>query len=393
MEKESKRKLPIGIQDFAKLQNEGYLYVDKTALIYRLVKAGNPTFLSRPRRFGKSLLLSTLEAYFLGKKELFEGLAIERLEKDWKVYPVLYLSLNAKFYDSKEALQEILDDQLLEWETLYGVDDVKASSNYEGRFMQVIRRAFETTGRRVVVLIDEYDKPLLRSMMNDELHNWFREMLTAFYTVLKDADRYLQFVFITGVTKFAQLGIFSNLNQLMDISMNPDYATICGMTRDEIIHAFKPELEALGEKNRLSYEQTVTELTRRYDGYHFTEFQEEGVFNPFSLLNALSQKRFYNYWFATGTPTLLAEMLKKTDYDFRKLDGIEVPAAALFDYRADFKNPLPIIYQSGYLTIKGYDEQVNFYRLGYPNAEVEYGWLNFLAPYYTPVSESDRLIR
>ena len=385
---EQMRKLPIGIQTFEKLREENYLYVDKTALVYKMVTTGKPYFLSRPRRFGKSLLLSTLEAYFLGRKDLFKGLAIEQLEKEWKVYPVLHLSLNAKFYETKESLEQILDDHLVAWEDKYEITKKKESTNYEGRFMQIIQQACEKTGEKVVVLIDEYDKPLLRTLFNDDLHNVYREMLTGFYTVLKDADRYLRFVFITGVTKFSQLGIFSNLNQLMDISMAPAYATICGMTKVEIERDFQPELAALAARNKLTYEQTVNEMTKRYDGYHFSEFLADGIYNPFSVLNALVQERFSSYWFATGTPTMLVDMLKKTDYDLRQLDGIEVPAAALTDYRADFQNPVPIIYQSGYLTIKDYDSEFNFFRLGYPNAEVEYGWLNFITPYYTPLSES-----
>ena len=224
------RKLPVGIQDFTSLREDGYLYVDKTALVYKMVTTGKPYFLSRPRRFGKSLLLSTLEAYFLGRKDLFKGLAIEQLEKEWKVYPVLHLSLNAKFYETKESLEQILDDHLVAWEDKYEITKKKESTNYEGRFMQIIQQACEKTGEKVVVLIDEYDKPLLRTLFNDDLHNVYREMLTGFYTVLKDADRYLRFVFITGVTKFSQLGIFSNLNQLIDISMAPDYATAVSYT-------------------------------------------------------------------------------------------------------------------------------------------------------------------
>ena len=233
------RKLPIGIQSFEKLRTGGYLYVDKTELVYRLAKAGVPCFLSRPRRFGKSLLLSTLEAYFLGKKDLFKGLAIERLEQDWLVYPVMHLSLNAEKYDSNERLANLLESQLEAWEAEYGVTEINRS--YSIRFMTVIRRAYEQTGRRVVVLVDEYDKPMLRSFDNPELQRDFRETLMAFYTVLKDADAYLQLVFITGVTKFAQMGIFSNLNQLQDISLHPAYTTLCGMTRAEIEAVFAPE--------------------------------------------------------------------------------------------------------------------------------------------------------
>ncbi|WP_289201612.1 ATP-binding protein [Parabacteroides goldsteinii] len=360
------RKLPVGIQDFTSLIEDGFLYVDKTDLVYRMVTTGKP--------------------YFLGRKDLFKGLAIEQLEKDWKVYPVLHLSLNAQFYENKRSLEQVLDAHFIQWEKKYGETDKEVG--YSARFMQIIQQACEKTGEKVVVLIDEYDKPLLRTLFNDDLHDVYREMLTGFYTVLKDADRYLRFVFITGVTKFSQLGIFSNLNQLMDISMAPDYATICGMTKVEIERDFQPELAALATMNKLTYEQTVNEMTKRYDGYHFSEFLSDGIYNPFSVLNALVQKRFSSYWFATGTPTMLVDTLKKTDYDLRQLDGIEVPAAALIDYRADFHNPVPIIYQSGYLTIKGYDPAKDFYTLDFPNAEVKYGWLNFITPYYTPLSES-----
>lgn len=381
------RKFPIGVQDFTKLREADFLYVDKTALVYRLAVTGAQIFLSRPRRFGKSLLLSTLEAYFLGRKEVFKGLAMERLEKDWTVHPVLLLSLNAQFYEDKRSLEQVFEGHFIEWEKQYGATDKELG--YAGRFMQIIRQANEKTGQKVVVLIDEYDKPLLRSLTDDSLHRLYREMLTGFYTVLKDADRYLRFVFITGVTKFSQLDVFGNLNQLKDISMVPDYALICGFTHEEIEQNFQPDLAALGEMNGLTYEQTMNELTRRYDGYYFSEFQSEGLYNPFSLLNALDQKQFENFWFATGTPTSLVEMLKKTDYDLRQLDGMEVPAAMLTDYRMDFKNPIPVIYQSGYLTIKGYDADLNYYILGYPNAEVKYGWLNFIAPFYTPVSSME----
>lgn len=378
------RKFPIGVQDFTKLREFGFLYVDKTALVYRLAVTGAQIFLSRPRRFGKSLLLSTLEAYFLGRKEVFKGLAMERLEKDWTEHPVLVLSLNAQYYEDKRSLEQVFEEHFIEWEKQYGITD--KTLGYARRFMQIIRQANEKTGQKVVVLIDEYDKPLLRSLTDDSLHRLYREMLTGFYTVLKDADRYLRFVFITGVTKFSQLGVFSNLNQLQDISMVPEYEQICGITRSEIEHNFEPDVAALGKMNRLTPEQTMDELTRRYDGYRFTRLQKEGLYNPFSLLNALSQKMFENYWFSTGTPTALVEMLKKTDFDLRELDGMEVPAAMLTDYRMDFKNPVPVIYQSGYLTIKGYNALKNSYLLGYPNAEVKYGWLNFIAPFYTPVS-------
>ena len=381
------RKLPIGIQSFEKLRTGGYLYVDKTELVYRLAKAGIPCFLSRPRRFGKSLLLSTLEAYFLGKKDLFKGLAIERLEQDWLVYPVMHLSLNAEKYDNNERLANLLESQLEAWEAEYGVTEINRS--YSIRFMTVIRRAYEQTGRRVVVLVDEYDKPMLRSFDNPELQRDFRETLMAFYTVLKDADAYLQLVFITGVTKFAQMGIFSNLNQLQDISLHPAYTTLCGMTRAEIEAVFAPELQSLARGNGLTYEEAMDKLGRQYDGYHFNYRNWEGMFNPFSVLNTFSTGLFENAWFASGTPTFLAEMLRKTDFDLRDLDGIEVSSASLSDDRADIHNPVPMIYQSGYLTIKKYDPQFGLYTLGFPNEEVKYGFLNFVAPFYTPVASTD----
>ena len=381
------RKLPIGIQSFEKLRTGGYLYVDKTELVYRLAKAGIPCFLSRPRRFGKSLLLSTLEAYFLGKKDLFKGLAIERLEQDWLVYPVLHLDLNAEKYDSNERLANLLESQLEAWEAEYGVTEINRS--YSIRFMTVIRRAYEQTGRRVVVLVDEYDKPMLRSFDNPELQRDFRETLTAFYTVLKSADAYLQLVFITGVTKFAQMGIFSNLNQLQDISLHPAYTTLCGMTRAEIEAVFAPELQSLARGNGLTYEETMDKLGRQYDGYHFNYRNWEGMFNPLCVLNTFSTGLFENAWFASGTPTFLAEMLRKTDFDLRDLDGIEVSSASLSDDCADIHNPVPMIYQSGYLTIKKYDPQFGLYTLGFPNEEVKYGFLNFVAPFYTPVASTD----
>jgi Protein of unknown function (DUF1703)./Predicted AAA-ATPase. len=375
---------PIGIQNFEKLREGGYVYVDKTHHIRRLIDMGNPYFLSRPRRFGKSLLLSTIEAYFQGKKHLFEGLAIAEGETEWAVHPVLHLSLNAEKYEDPKELEGKLNFQLSNWEELYG--SKPAATSNSDRFMAVIEKACLKTGKRVVVLIDEYDKPLLRSFHDETLQQSFREMLTAFYTVLKDADQWLQFVFITGVTKFAQMGIFSNLNQLLDISFDPRFVDICGMTRTEIERNFQEGLNAMAENRKMTYPQVIDELTRRYDGYCFNAEQTEGMFNPFSVLKALSFKIFDNYWFASGTPTFLVEMLKKTNYDLRELDGVDVYAASLTDDRADVNNPIPMIYQSGYLTIKDYDSEFQRYTLGFPNNEVKYGFLNFAAPFYTPLS-------
>lgn len=385
---DTSRKLPIGIQSFEFIRSEGYLYVDKTALVYRLVTMGKPYFLSRPRRFGKSLLLSTLEAYFKGKKELFKGLAIEQLEENWFEYPVLHLDLNAEKYDSPQRLESMLELQLESWEKQYGVD--KGTMTYSGRFMTVIRSAYEQTGRRVVVLVDEYDKPMLQSFDNPELQEDFRKTLTAFYTVLKSADPYLQFVFITGVTKFAQMGVFSTLNQLNDISLDAKYNALCGMTCSEIEDTFAPELHALAVEMETTYEDIMAQLTARYDGYRFTPSKRfTPIYNPFSVLNALEELRFANYWFASGTPTFLVEILKRTKFDLRQMDGIEVSSASLSDDRADIDNPVPLVYQSGYLTIKSYDERFSTYTLGFPNEEVKYGFLNFAAPFYTPITSTD----
>ena len=382
------RKLPIGIQTFEKLRRGDYLYVDKTDFVWKIASTSTPYFLSRPRRFGKSLLLSTFEAYFEGKRELFEGLAIAGMEKEWKRYPVLHLDLNAEKYDSTRALTEILSRQLTQWELKYGkgVDE----ETLAGRFSGVIRRASEQAGCGVVVLVDEYDKPLLQALGDNALLDDYRKTLKAFYGVLKSSDRYLRFVFLTGVTKFAQVSVFSDLNHLQDISLWPDYAALCGITLDELLRNFRPELEILAASNDLSYDETVGRMKRLYDGYHF--FQNSlGVFNPFSVLNALKAKVFDNFWFQTGTPTFLVELLKRSDYDLRTLiDGIEAPASSFMEYRVDANNPIPLIYQSGYLTIKDYDKRFGNYLLEFPNDEVRYGFLNFLVPFYTPMKDDDQ---
>ena len=299
------RKLPIGIQSFEYIRNQGYLYVDKTALIYKMATMGKPYFLSRPRRFGKSLLLSTIEAYFQGKRELFKGLAIEKLETDWLEYPVLHLDLNAEKYTSIEALTYILERHINGWEDTWGKDT--RENSLSDRFIGVITRAYEKTGRQVVVLIDEYDKPLLQVFNDEKLQTEYLKTLKAFYGVLKSADRYLRF-----------------------------------------------------------------------------------VFNPFSLLNTLSFSRFGSYWFQTGTPTFLVELLKQSEYDLRTLiDGVEMKESAFSEYRVAENNPIPLIYQSGYLTIKDYDERFHLYTLRFPNDEVKYGFLDFITPFYTSVGDED----
>lgn len=376
------RKMPIGIQSFEYLRRNDYVYIDKTALIYRLATMGKPYFLSRPRRFGKSLLLSTMEAYFLGKRELFKGLALEQLETEWATHAVLHLDLNAERYDSRERLENMLEYQLEGWEEIYGTSGIATSVST--RFMEVIKAAYKHTGRGVVVLIDEYDKPLLRSFDNRALQDEFREMLTAFYTVLKTADPWLQFVFITGVTKFAQMGIFSTLNQLNDISFDADYATLCGLTLEEIETNLAPELEALAQANNQTHEETITRLKQQYDGYRFSEAIVPGMFNPFSVLSVMAKRTYKNYWFSMDIPTFLSDMLRKTDFDLRKLDGLQVIESSLTCDRPDARNPVPMIYQSGYLTIKEYDPEFQEYTLGFPNDEVRNGFQNFAYQYLKP---------
>ena len=382
------RKLPIGIQTFEDIRRGNYLYVDKTSILWQIINTGKPYFLSRPRRFGKSLLVSTFEAYFQGRKDLFEGLAIEKLETKWEQYPVLHLDLNAKRYETAADLVAMLNQYLEKWEAVYG--DEKKDRSPEERFSYIIEQAYLKTGKGVVVLVDEYDKPLLQALLDENLLDEYRRILKAFYGVLKSSDRYLRFIFLTGVTKFAQVSVFSDLNQLNDISMKPQYATICGITRQELEDTFTPELNRLAETNELTCEETLNKMTALYDGYHFCEFAE-GVFNPFSVLNVFDGYKFSNYWFQTGTPTFLVELLKKSEYDLRTLiDGVEANASSFMEYRVDANNPIPLIYQSGYLTIKGYDKRFGNYLLKFPNDEVRYGFMDFLVPYYTSVVDDER---
>ena len=382
------RKLPIGIQTFSDIRTQGYLYVDKTALVWQIANSGKPFFLSRPRRFGKSLLLSTFEAYFEGKKELFEGLAIEKLEDKWEKHPVLHMDLNARKYERADDLIAMLNQFLEKWEAIYGNE--KQNRAPEERFANVIQNAYKQTGKGVVVLVDEYDKPLLQALHNKTLLEEYRIILKAFYGVLKSNDSCLRFAFLTGVTKFSQVSVFSDLNQLNDISMDYDYGTICGITHQELITNFEPEIALLAKVNDMTQEEVIIQMTTQYDGYHFHPYAE-GVYNPFSVLNAFFKKEFGNYWFQTGTPTFLVNLLQKADYDLRTLmDGVEASAITFSEYRAEENNPIPLIYQSGYLTIKDFDKRFKIYTLAFPNDEVRYGFLNFLVPFYTKVTDDKK---
>ncbi|MCW4082030.1 ATP-binding protein [Segatella copri] len=376
-------KYPIGIQDFEDLQRNGYAYVDKTNFVYKLADEGKYYFLSRPRRFGKSLFLSTLEAYFQGKKELFKGLAIYDLETEWKKYPIFHIDLNTANFREKDSLYTVLNDYLTSWEDKYGARESEATLAL--RFKGVIARAAEKEGCGVVILIDEYDKPILQTLRDPELQAEHRAQLKAFYSVLKTQDRYIKFAFLTGVTKFGKVSVFSDLNNLTDISMDHRYISICGMTEKELLTNFKEGINELASANEDNETETIDKLRMRYSGYHFEENSEE-IYNPFSVLNTLANSRYDDYWFKADTHTFLIDILKKHDYCITDLNKTQVKANMMNN--VDF-NPIPVIYQSGYLTIKSYDERFKNYQLGIPNKEVEEGILNTLLPHGCKTAEMD----
>ena len=374
-------KYPIGIQNFGEVRRGNYAYVDKTALMYKMVSEGKYYFLSRPRRFGKSLLLSTMEAFFSGEKELFKGLAVELLEQEWTEHPILHLDLNTEKYDTPEALTGILNNYLCNWEKYYGAEDFEVSLG--SRFMGVIKRAFEKTGSQVVILVDEYDKPLLQAIGNEALQTEYRNTLKAFYGALKSCDRYIRFAFLTGVTKFGKVSVFSDLNNLIDLSLDNRYATICGITEEELHQSFDESVTKLANANNLTKAECYERLKCDFDGYHF-DVGTIGMYNPFSVLNTLASCQFRDYWFETGTPSFLVHQLKKTNYPLEEMTSEELTADTLNSIDIMDENPLPLLYQSGYLTIKGYDEEFQAYQLGFPNREVEQGFVKYLLPFYTP---------
>ncbi|MBP5365260.1 MAG: ATP-binding protein [Bacteroidales bacterium] len=381
------KNLPIGIQNFESLRNDGYLYVDKTALIYKLVSTGRYYFLSRPRRFGKSLLISTLEAYFQGKKELFNGLAVEQLETKWEEHPVLHLDLNTEDYKTPTALKDKLNLALANWEELYGSNSNERSLGT--RFEGIIRRAYEKTGRRVVILVDEYDKPMLQVIGNEELQNEYRGTLKGFYGALKSMDGCIKFALLTGVTKFGKVSVFSDLNNLSDISMDSRYYNICGIDNEELNGVMRPYVERLAKAKSISIDAAYAEMKRRYDGYHFAD-NVGGMYNPFSVLNTLDRCEFGSYWFETGTPTYLVELLKTHNYKLEQMANDVSDADALNSIDSTSTNPIPVIFQSGYLTIKGYDERFGVYKLGFPNEEVKEGFMRYLLPSYTSSVEQGK---
>ena len=382
-------KYPIGIQDFEKIINGGYVYVDKTALIYRLVTEGNIYFLSRPRRFGKSLLVSTLEAYFKGRKELFKGLAIDELEKEWAEYPVFHIDFNGENYTEPGKLEEKIIGAVETWEAEYGRDPYKKALG--DRFIYVLAQAAKKHGRRSVVLIDEYDKPLLdvldtgfTTTIEGEsrlLEDHHRNILKGFYSVFKGADEHLQFVLLTGVTKFSQVSVFSGFNQPKDISMDGRYEALCGITEEELHRVFADAIEKLSVKYKYTTGQMKEKLKQQYDGYHFSD-ELTDIYNPFSVLNVFDSNRIADYWFATGTPTYLIRLLNHTNENLNDLTGKYYDPSQFIDYKADVEKPLPMIYQSGYLTIKDCDLDMGTFLLDFPNDEVKKGFVTLVANNY-----------
>ena len=372
---------PIGIQDFEKIRKDGFVYVDKTDLIYSMAQKGGYYFLSRPRRFGKSLLVSTMEAYFSGKKELFDSLAIAEKEKDWIEYPVLRFDLTGQAYMKPTDLDDTLNAQLIGLEKRYGI--AERAETAASRFRILIETAFEKTGRQVVVLIDEYDKPIVDNLGDEHLTELFCKQLQGFYSVMKAKDACIKFGFLTGVTKIGKLSMFSGLNNLKDISMDARYTDICGISEEDLKKYFDESVKELALANDLSVEACYAKLADMYDGYHFCE-DSDGMYNPFSLLNTFDSLKFREYWFETGTPTFLVKVMQETDYDVRSLSDQETDATSLMDVDTVYHNPVPLLYQAGYLTIKGYEPELGIYHLGFPNREVRHGFLNFLSRYYTP---------
>ena len=385
------RRLPISTQDFEQLRNDGDLYVDKTQYIEKLFSLGTVFFLSRPHRFGKSLFLSTLRAYFEGRKELFEGLYIAEREEEiarwqkrepWEASPVLYFDLNAKDYESRDTLSRRLMTQLAEVEQRYGVQ--KGGEDPEDRFIDLIKALYQKTGKQVVILIDEYDKPLLETVDDEVLNKEIRSLLKAFYEVLKQCDHYIRFAFLTGITKFSKTTLFSSVNNLKDITLLDPFAAICGFTEQELVQYFAPEIEQLAQTKKSSEEKTLETLKKKYDGYCFASSGEH-VYNPFSLLNVLSDGVYGYYWFETATPAYLVNYIKRKQEfipEFDKEVSIGVNAVQDFRYNDD-DAIVPLLFQSGYLTIKKFLTSTNILRLGYPNEEVRFGFLEELIPHYS----------
>ncbi len=379
------RNLPIGIQTFEKIILDKAVYVDKTQYIEKLLELKCPYFLSRPRRFGKSLFISTLRSYFEGRKDLFEGLAISKTESEWKHYPVFYFDFNVGDFSTEENFKKSLDKKLSTYEEIFGFN---GAQTFADRFSDLLKAAHEQTGLRTVILVDEYDKPLLNAIDNEDLVETFLKILKSFYGVIKGEDAHIQFTFITGVTRFDKVSIFSDLNNLNDISLSENFSGICGITQKELEENFVQEINSMAQKNDMSQSDVLAELKKNYDGYHFSQDIQTEVYNPFSLLNAFYNNSFGSYWFSTGTPTFLTVMMRRTNFDYTVLENnIEVSLRSLENYRLSSTEPVPMLYQTGYLTIKEYDKEYRSFTLGLPNDEVRYGLYENLVPLYAGYEE------
>ena len=381
----AKRKLPLSLQSFEDLRKKEFLYIDKTEAIGTLVENRKICFLSRPRRFGKSLFLSTLQAYFEGKKELFKGLAIEKIKaesgSEWQSYPVLKLDLNAKEYTERKHLTKILNDHINEWKQKYNIQFEETDP--DSAFAYIIRVLYEKFNKKVVILIDEYDKPLIATLENEELNNSYRSTLKAFYSVIKSLNGCIHLSFLTGVTKFSKVSIFSDLNNLYDISFDREYSSICGITEKELVSNFADEVQALANEYDKTYNEMLDALRDKYDGYRFTR-KEERIYNPFSLFNALAKKKLGDYWFETGTPTFLVRLLEKSYFNIPDLEGnMKITLDNLDAYRVARESFIPLLFQAGYITIKQYERELDRYILGFPNDEVRYAFLKQLLKVYT----------
>ena len=374
------RQYPIGIQTFSEIRRKNYLYIDKTEYVYRMThSASKYMFLSRPRRFGKSLLTSTIHAYFEGRKDLFKGLAMERLETEWTEYPVLHFDMSLGKHMDREQLERYLSSQLSPMEEAFGL--LADLPDVNVRLSRLIRRAFEQTGRQVVVLIDEYDAPLLDVVHEEKDLPVLRNVMRNFYSPLKACDPYLRYVFLTGITKFSQLSIFSELNNIENISMGEPYAAICGITQEEMETQMSKDLDLLASRLETTREQTLERLKDNYDGYHFT-WPSPDIYNPFSLLTAFSKGKIDSYWFGSGTPTYLIEMLRKFGVEPSRIGGMEAMAADFDAPTERIESITPLLYQSGYVTIKDYNKETELYTLDLPNREIRIGLLRSLLPYY-----------
>ena len=393
------KKCPLGVQTFEKVILEDLLYVDKTQYIYSLAQNYKYVFLSRPRRFGKSLLASTLHSYFAGKKELFKGLAIERLETEWAEHPVLHFDMSLGKHMGKEQLERFLGERLAFEERKYGIENPAKDIN--DRLTNLIAIAFEKTGRKVVVIIDEYDAPLLDVVHEDELLPQLRQVMRNFYSPLKACDPYLRFVFLTGITKFSQMSIFSELNNLTNISMDSEYASICGITEEELTGQLSDYVDSIADNQGKTHDEVLQQLKKNYDGYHFS-WPSPDIFNPFSLLTAFAKRKIGSYWFASGTPTYLIEMMRKFGVAPSQIGPTEAMASAFDAPTERMTSLIPLLYQSGYLTIKDYYEEDNIYVLDIPNKEIRIGLMESLLPSYVQggfntglvtVSKMNRLLR